>query len=220
MTDNKNELESDDLFENLIELTDLYFTTNSLFKKVENFSDVLKNDLIKEYQYVCNNLMSYLSSLGKNELKESNQFYLQTTHAVKILYNDCVDSILDIAHTKILDLVADTSGYNIAISEFYPDYYKIIDALENIDKERSISRSFGNDWNQRKLVYDKIINSNDFEVIIGFLRDFRKIDDSKRIAIKEYIKNQKREKRDLVLLFATIIGAFVGVISLLLSFIK
>lgn len=211
----------EDFFEMFSELSQIYSSTNYLFKVVENFTDILKNDLLKEYQYVCTNMMACLSALSKEDLDSAYKNYLQTYHAVKILYNDCVDSIIDIAYQKLKFLSYYSSEQGFSVVSFYKNYYKIIEYLNNIRDKIAQSRALINNWNKRKEVYENIIKSNEFHEIIRFLSDYEIIKSEMRLYAEKNYENSKKElkkeKRDFVTYVCTIICAIGAFLSIIIS---
>lgn len=212
----------DIILEKISELNEIYSETNSLFKKIESFSDELKNDLLKEYHYVCTNLMACISCMYNNDLDKAKTYYNQTYQCIKILYNDCVDVVIDIVYKKLKYLAKFSSIYSIGVSQFYSEYTSTNSALNNIRSLISESRKYNDEWEVRKEIYKDIISSDDFSKLIEFLSNYENIVDNMRIFVSSYEKQEKdrakKEKRELGIFIVSILSLIVMILSFIKSF--
>lgn len=212
----------DIILEKISELNEIYSETNSLFKKIESFSDELKNDLLKEYHYVCTNLMACISCMHNNDLDKAKTYYNQTYQCIKILYNDCVDVVIDIVYKKLKYLAKFSSIYSIGVSQFYSEYTSTNSALNNIRSLISESRKYNDEWEVRKEIYKDIISSDDFSKLIEFLSNYENIVDNMRIFVSSYEKQEKdrakKEKRELGIFIVSILSLIVMILSFIKSF--
>lgn len=178
--------------------------------------------MLKEYHYVCTNLMACISCIYKNDLSKAETYYNQTYQCIKILYNDCVDVVIDIVYKKLKYLAEFSSAYSIGVSEFYPNYTSTNNALNKIRSRISESRKYNDEWEIRKEIYKDIISSDDFSKLIDFLSNYENIVDGMRIFVSNYDKQEKdrikRYKRELGMFIVAILGLIVTILSFIKSF--
>lgn len=168
--------------------------------------------------------MACISCIHKNDLYKAETYYNQTYQCIKILYNDCVDVVIDIVYKKLKYLAEFSSAYSIGVSQFYSNYTSINNALNNIRLRVSESRKYNDEWKMRKEIYKDIIMSDDFAKLIDFLSNYENIVDSMRIFISNYEKQEKdkakKEKIGLSSVIVSILSLIVAILSFLSNFLS